>query len=307
MYSKTSQLSKYLSASAAFLGAGTAMGQGIYTDFNPDEELLINDANVYSSLQLDIDQDGTPDFLFYGAQSSSSYTTSWTSRTYIYTTSGTYTYTYTNVHNYWNKTKNWTLLGLHSDADVVTDGAHIVAFDSGDQIGQHTPHFFNGSDNIYHFYSSNYTSSNSGNWQTHIDGLFAGVRLTKNGQGYYGWIRIRMINEKKFIVKDMALGEPLMNIVAGDTTASGAITLNESISKDLELWTVDNHLLIENRSNRSYDLRVFSFDGKTMVDLEAIQEREKQLSTTHWKSGVYLVGIREENGRVWRRKILIQH
>lgn len=198
------------------------------------------------------------------------------------------------------------LMGLNGNADVLTDGSFNMALDDGDQIGQHSPYSFRTSGKLYHFYSSNYTSSSSGNWNTHLTGLFAGVRLTKNNQEYYGWIRIKMVNEEKFIVTDMALGVPFMNIVAGDTTAMGAISLNESISQDIELWTVNDQLLIENRSDQNYDLRLFDLSGSNILDQEAIEEKDFRVSTANWTNGVYIAAIRQENGKIFRRKILVQ-
>lgn len=300
------KLNAYLATGAALMGAGSLEAQVIYTDIDPDEVLNLG---TFISTNLDINQDGTDDFRVNGYLSSSSFTstTFWTT---FWSTSygGGYTYTYTYTNTYFFRYARWSLESLHSDAEYVYDFNGVKGFIQNDQIDS-LENFNSSSDYLFTSSYSNYGSFASGAWQNNAQGLFAGVRLTLNGQAHYGWIRISMNNYDQFVIHDMAISDvPLVPIAAGDTVVSNPSASLRDFEKPMsKIWNTAEGLIVStDAAFGRYVLSVVDMSGKSIDRIQLTPGDKHLIQTSSWNKGVYVIFLKSEFGRLERRKIIIR-
>lgn len=317
---KINKLEAYLGMASSLFGAGALQGQVIYTDFNPDVVLDFNNSPV--SFMLDIDQDGTNDIEIKGNAFSSTNADTITNTIRIFTTNNgnyvTYTYTYT----YWSYsrqvTRFWEANGLSPQKRLAEApnnynyGSH-QAFNAGDTIDGGWQEGFRDRGKLFYYtyflFSSSYTPANwssasGGNWlvgQTN----FLGVELEKNGQMHYGWVRITRNSDDQLTIQDMAISDvPNVPILAGDTTVSNSVDLEDSRNALLQLLKGPEKLIIKSTPLISdFTVLIANTAGQTVWSGEGKPEETIEVSLIDWPRGTYVVLITTRKGNAKRWKI----
>lgn len=316
---KNNKLEAYLGLAGSVLGAGALHGQVIYTDFNPDVVLDLNNSPV--SFMLDIDQDGVNDIEIVGYSldsmnsNTSTFTTFWSTtyngNTYFYT----YTYTYWSVRR--QHTRFWEAHGLSPQKRMAEGPFNIYGshqtFNAGDTISGSWQEGFQQNGwlyfNSYYSFSSNYSSSVyyafRGNWLTGPT-HFLGVELEKNGQMHYGWVRITRNSDDQLTIHDMAISDvPNVPILAGDTTVSNPAGLDDRRNALLRLAKGPDKLMIKSMPLISdFKVLIANTAGQTVWTGEGKPGETIEVSLIDWPQGTYVVLVTTRKGRVKRWKFV---
>ncbi len=209
-------LKAYSVLAGAALTAGNAKADIIYTDIN--DVTFSNNGQFYD---LDLNNDGTPDFRFNITKSQFG---------------GTYTTYYggTSYFNFLNNTVN--VEALNNNEAIVSQGYYgnfVKALNLNTPINQ-LGDFANGTNNLGSFYSFTFSGSgstgNNGSWGNQTN-KYVGLKLNVSGKIYYGWVRLDVaIQYNSFTVKDYGYQDCSgLMIKAGDpgnTPADVALNVN---------------------------------------------------------------------------------
>lgn len=290
------RLEKYLLTAAASIAAGTAAGQILYTDIQPDVYL---DMNPFIQFDLDIDQDGQTDVSLYGNWFQSSWY-------YTYTTS----YGSTFMSSYFRSYRYWRMKGSDPLTDKVAIGGlqwwELEGFLAGDTINDNPYVPWVSSGDAWYFDS---VGNQYGDWTPSGGDLFAGIRLTRNGQFLYGWVRMEQLGgvpHGQLVVKDMAIDTTGSFIAAGDT-----VTANTA---SLERWEAGEWNAIFRNGLLELSLLANGMDAQFVVLDQSGRALErgslkpgelKRIGALDWPQGVYIVALRNQKG-ISRRRIILR-
>lgn len=306
---KRENLEAYLTLAGSMIGAGAMNAQVTYTDFDPDIVLDLNNSPV--TFNLDIDQNGNPDFQVYGIVTSTIYNYSYTSTTSY---GGTYrSFSYSKIVG-----KRWQLKGSSSQAQVAYLSnfytSRAKAFNSGDSISGQNTGFLQNEGGLYTYYffqsSTNYgysiSATSYGEWLGLGNSLFAGVRLIKNGQPHFGWVRMTRNSVNQLTIHDMAINDnPNIAIAAGDTgfvNNVGLAELKPNLAKILR--GTDKIIVQTNPRISDFKLSIFDISGKRIYEENGKPGERKEIGTNDWSQGTYVLLMETEKGRAFRRKII---
>jgi len=192
------RLKKYtLTAGAIVTGGAAAEAQIIYTDVDPDSN-VIGPGNSYL---LDLNNDGTDDFEIFVFSSTDTLL------------NGTY----------WAvDAVRITPLNQNGVAGSTSSG-YPYAFNAGVPIDDDLTWYFNPNQPLTFEATQGTFVWNGGNWWLGQD-FYLGLKLNINSHSYYGWARLTVGSYGEFTVHEYAvLTNPDSTIHAGDTTAVGPI------------------------------------------------------------------------------------
>jgi len=162
-----------------------------------------------------------------------------------------------------------------------------------------------------------------GNWPNSSD-RYLGLRITSNGQSYYGWVRLSVfvdISETSLTIKDYAYeSTPGKAIHAGDTKAPLANSSVSNASKkdaaSLNVMIVPNPVASSATISFSLDktenasIKIFDVNGrlvKSLADAEFIVgTHQLKWDATNIGSGIYVVKMRAGNYIETKKLVVIK-
>lgn len=283
---KTSTLQQKLKAYSAVAGAvaasaATADAQIIYTDVTPD--MTVN--TVGGSYNLDLNNDGTVEFVLGYSQ--------------IPLTFGTAPYTYT--YNY-----NVILAQSPSPTTTQIDTAAVANFvfpeaedhSANDPIGPTNPWFSGYGTNSVHFLAAastlDPTSYNWGQWVGAVDKYLA-IKFNIGANTHYGWARLDINSAaNSFTIKDYAY-ESLPNtpILAGATPAVGIASLE---AKGAKVFSFNKVINVNLGNVTDAVISVLDMTGREVSSI-ALAGGSTQIDLTSAAAGIYSVAINTAEGR----------
>jgi hypothetical protein len=255
--------------------------QLIYTDIIPDDTLQYN-----TNYQLDLNNDGTMDFEF-------SYSLIGYGICEIYRPFPHYVHSYARV------------TAINSGFQVATHLGSPAALNLDDTIqGWMTPDL---SLLLHGYYNCNpYTMEFDGNWNSSSD-HYLGVKFYKNGDWYYGWIRMNIMGGSGqqfvpivFTIKDYAYeSTPNQRIFAEETTTGvNEIQAGSTFSVFPNPFSHHTFINFQLSKKERISLKIFDLNGrliKTFAD-NTLEEGEHQMewSADEETAGIYLLQIQSE-------------
>lgn len=260
---------KAYSAMAAALTAGTASlnAEIVYTDI---EDITIG---IGENFEVDIDGDGTMDFIFAASSLTGTYGT-WSFATAFGDSAG--------VGNSTNQAMG--TVGTWYD--------YASALDAGDNIGPDGD-FLSNTGNAA-VIASNFYGSAFGNFPGEGE-KFMGVKFDISGNVHYGWIRLESDLDAIFVtVMDFAYENTADAAIEAGATVSTAVS--ELPAGSVNIYSFGSALnVINNIDLADATLRVFDLSGKQIVN-QTLANGSTQIDLSSFASGNYVVSIESSKG-----------
>ena len=250
----------------------SANAQIVYHDIVPDTTITALYATY--TYNLDLNGDGTTDFLIKAARPRGRYPESpITSYTSI-TPQGSNTFISTTLN---------TVKKLAFGDTISSNQAwHNTTFQYLKQW--------------YQQFSIPPVTTNTGDWDNVVDG-YVGLQLINGGQTYYGWVRMDVSVSTSFAsmtIKDYAYNSiPNQPIFAGETTIATGIIEN-SFASSINLFPnpAENHLTITlGSNNKKVEVSVADITGKIIYSTTASETQLVEVNTKDFVEGIYFVQI----------------
>lgn len=282
------QLQSYSALIAGLVAVDAANGQIVYTDVNPDENVL-GDTTAVSwgstscgTYDIDLDDDGNTDYT----------------------------------------------LRIRSDQahgagflDPAEDNYYInnpdenpfaAPLDSGDQIGGDESQEWKGLlvyPNGYNYLGTistlgKTTSEGGGGWTGKND-KYLGLKFKIGSKYYYGWARMDARDDSRvYTLKDFAYESTAETpIVAGDKGTT--VGIKDESAQDLQIFTAEKQLNIQLGDNeiKNASASVLDLSGKTILSAQ-LESKSTQL-TVNAPAGIYFVRVNLE-GSIYTQKVIIK-
>lgn len=272
------ELLKYTAAATALLGSQLANGQFQYTNI-PDS--TINTNNGF--FDLDLDQDGTPDFRIrqYLDTGVAKTTTAIQIQPAVGSTNRVAGISFANFNYPFNV-----------EAATMIDSATQWNGVGGNLNNGYMAFVVNG--------QANYPNSN---WIGPLIDGYLGLEITKNGQKHYGWARLDVgDSSRSFTVKDfsinltpdsaMIVGYELLQVLEGDLSRVS--------------FYFDNNQLHIQKPDGNNPLHVYVIDisGRLIFEAKAIEE-QSTFNIGHLPSALYIIQL-EQKGLLRSEKIFVR-
>jgi hypothetical protein len=254
----------------AMMFSASANAQIIYTDIVPDSTYTIPFFGT-DTFNLDLNGDGTTDFLIQAARQRGRYPESPRPSYVGITPQGSNAFITTTL----NTVKKLVL------SDPISSGQawHNTTFQ---YLKQHVAIFMN-------------PPTNTGQWDSVVDG-YIGLQLINGGQTYYGWVRMDVTvstSSASMTIKDYAYNSiPNQPILAGQTSTTGII--ENSFASSINLYPNPSayHLTIDLESNiQKAEIAIIDVTGKIVYKANAIGKQKLEVNTSNFSEGIYLVRI----------------
>lgn len=219
----SNHLKAYSALAGAILTSNSASADIVYTDVN--DVTFSNNGQFYD---LDLNNDGTPDFQFTISKSQFG---------------GTFTTYYGGTSSYNILLNNIKVQALNNNEVMISQGYYsnfVKALPLNTPINQ-LEVYANGTNAMGSFYSFIFSNSSFvgsvGSWGAKTN-HYAGLKLNVSGKTYYGWVRLDVAAQyNSFTVKDYAYQDCVgLTINAGDpgnVAADIAINVNASDVADI--------------------------------------------------------------------------
>ncbi|MFT7611130.1 MAG: hypothetical protein ACI9J3_000072 [Parvicellaceae bacterium] len=286
-----SKLLKYTAAAGAIVGITGVNAQVTYTDVSPDVTINTHGAGV----NLDIDNDGTPDFIAAVFDTAGIAGTASTGATYVLTYAGAVLQP--------QNGNSW--LGFNSSGDTVA-----TVLNANDDISGAGSVWSNGGSAYLEFQADfsfpaySYAGSfGGGAFGPSID-KYIGLKFSIGPATHYGWVRLDVSADGKSVtIKDYAYDATAdAAIPAGDTGAVASSVLDLSASVNV-IGAIDK-VIVHNHSGISNGtVSIIGMNGQ-VVKTEAITGAKEIINTEELSTGIYVVRVAFEEGIVTKKVYL---
>lgn len=274
------RLAAYSAMATAFIAAGAdANGQIVYTDI-ADETVDIGEM-----FSLDVDGDGTMDFLF---QATSTTGGSWSfARVFGYVSSYT--------------------VGGSSNALVGYSGPYLPygsALDSGDGIGPDADFIYNTLNQV--FLASIYAGVTYGAFANEDD-KYLGFQFVIGADLHYGWARLdATVGDVSVTIKDFAYQATAnTEILAGATVSEVANVISEN---DLTAYSFGNtiNVIVKNLNANNATVEVVNLAGQ-VVYTNSLNMAGMQITLDNAATGNYILHIVTEDNAVYTKQLFVNN
>jgi hypothetical protein len=272
------KLSKYAAAAAAVtVGVTGANAQVMYTDVDPDQTFDDDlDANGFTAVGLDIDNDMTFDYILASRDS----------------TYGTDRVRFTLIAPYGTMSPN----AIAGETPSAYD--YALALDNGNMI-DNTLNWINATNTMA--YNVNSSNPYNENWNGVTD-KYLGLQFQTGGSTYYGWARldVQAIGDI-FTIKDYAY----------ESTAGTGIAAGDMGAANLDEATIDQLVHFINQSNNSVLVKVngnltegvvnvVSTAGQ-VVSTGMVENGTFTVDMNGLQSGVYMINVTFAEGSITKK------
>lgn len=275
------KLAQYGALSLAVTGMVDVNGQIIYTDVNPD----VGGQNV--DYQLDLNNDGTIDFIIYNNYDTSSFNDflgiqplngNSVTGMKILSYSGTY-YSY-----------------------------YVNALNQGAVISAANPSWQNYSYQYLNYYSC--IGSNS-QWCGVTD-KFIGLRFDIAGNTHYGWARLDVaINQSNWVIKDYAYNSDLASgrgiMAEGASIMAGEgrpLSIDDNVFSKVKITSLNRSIALFNLPQHT-NYKLFSLTGQSVLDGK-IDTNIYVIEAKTLSAGIYIIELEDANSNaVIRKKVVL--
>lgn len=262
------RLLKYSAMAPAMIGATQLNAQVQYTDVVPDA-VLSNNGQTY---ELDLNNDGRTDFIFYMYASRSA--------------SGSYRYGYlygTGMNPGMIRTYTWYPLALSQGALIAPGGS----WSSSAAIFSYSVYSSYGSRSVYRY-----------GWWLGEQEKFMGLRIRQGGRLHYGWVRVSVTdNGSDIIIHDYAMETiPGRPIVAGSTQSVQLLDQSFKSKLDVVLNETDRIVTVKTKSKNLTNgiVTVTDVTGKIIRQSDVSKGQDFELNGI--PDGKYSVVIQFDQG-----------
>ena len=279
---RISRKKAYSAAALTFLAAGGAEAQVVLTDIDPDVTYSAPDGVFY----LDLDNDGTEDFLFSATSAAA----------FVIGSGGTNQYAI-----------NGVFASPYGSNEILVNSvfsgfAYPAVLNSMDMIG--SSDLFAAVSFQSLAYSFQYSSGGglspveqNGNWLGGTDGKFIGLKLHKDGADHYGWLRLDVGSDNKSFTVSMYAYEatPGQGITVISTGIQDAVLTN---------WTVYSYgsmiHLIQNSTAETGTYQVLDLSGRTLLSGN-MYGTHTTVMANQLPAGIYVVRLETASGTLSRK------
>jgi len=260
----------------AMAAAGTAQGQIVYTDVNPDEVILAD--SIPGTYNLDMDADAVIDFEF-------------SLRTY-----GT---GLANVQANFNPIDPATAQAL-GELGSYTSFGYALALALNDPISIASTGWVAGIGQW--ILASVYGGTTYGNCGDNAD-HYLGVYFDISGTKHYGWIRVGGIptDGSTVTVKDYAYNTVADQAIYAGQTINAGISNNASLT-GVNVFSSDRNVIV-NASEIGGTINIFNNLGQ-LVKSANIDDTHSVIDMVSAQAGIYLVQIQQGDQAITKRVIL---
>ncbi len=288
-----SKLMKYTAAVAAVGGVSGATGQIVYTDVDPDLTFTGHSVGV----ALDIDQDGTDDFVVAtldtaGIMGSLSGGTS-------------YSITYAGAVLQASGSNSW--LGVNTATGTTSSSIVVANLTSGAPINSSATIWSGGQGYLdlqasftFPAYPGYGGTFGGGVWAGVTDG-YAGLKFASGTKTLYGWVRMDVSSDGKTVtIKDFAY-----NAVDGGSINAGQMptSVNE-LDNQIEVIGAVDQIIINNNSGSNGTVTVMNMSGQVVAN-EAVSGTKEVMDASTLSTGVYMVQV-TVNDQTTTKKIYLR-
>lgn len=206
------RLKHYSIQASALAGVTAAQAQVMHTNVQPDT-LITGIGNAYD---LDLNNDGTIDFIIDIGQESSSGSFTFTSGFFAYSNATTGVRISPTGNN---AVMGWWPTAMNAGQIIQSMSYGWITY-SNRPVAQQIQYFQSYS--FVSYYGGSYTGSISGTWSNgnfiEAEGKYMGLRLELNGNYHFGWVRLDVPSIDTFLVKEYAVNLDANEfMMAGDT------------------------------------------------------------------------------------------
>ncbi len=294
------QLQSYSALVAGLIAADAAYGEIVYTDVNPDEDVLGDTTAVsYNSdecgyYEIDLDDDGNYDYTLK-VRSDQAHGAGWLipegDNEYVNITNG----------NFAKPLDAGTYIG----EDDTTEWKGLVVYPNGyNYLGTLTTYGVSAAD--------------GGGGMTGKTDKYLGLKFYIGSSAHYGWLRMDVRNDSRiYTVKDFAYESTAdESIIAGDTATTVADTattdttdtttsiVENNLFSSVKVYTSGSQLNIQlsNDIDPDAEVKMYNLSG-TEIFADRIKSAESSFNINA-SSGIYIVKIKLEEGILTKKIIL---
>ena len=276
----SNRLKSYLALTAGFIALSPlADAQIIYTDIDPDSVLTGND-----SFQLDINMDGTFDFILWQKTFTRNSKKYYGNSFYVLNGNQVFSAGLTNICSSWD----YEPKPLDSWDEMIPDHMN-KAWRNGGWL------FLDPPDPCGYF----------GLWKGAKD-KYVGFRFKINGDFHYGWARMDVDSSGKSVtLKDYAY-----NSEAGKPIRTGSTKISlpdENPLNNIRVYSTAGNIRIEapTDQNLTGNIRLTDINGRELSSVDVKNQNNINLNIQDLATGVYIVNIITEKG-ILNKRVLIR-
>lgn len=266
----SNRLAKYGAFSVAILGAANASGQIVYTDIADETVDALN-----PRVAIDIDQDGTGDYLFGSRTSAPNFV-------FMFPASASTAASYNS-----NAMVGFASSGFYYPSNLT----------AGDPINN-TNGVFSSARGDFNYNGCAYPGSQF------CDGMdgFVGLHFKIGANTHYGWVRIQVAsNASNIVIKDFAYNTtPGESIDAGQTTLS----IDEFSVNDVRVVALNKSIALYNLPE-STNYNLYSISGQSVMQGKT-NDATYVIEASSMATGVYILELNDTaTNAVIRKKIVL--
>lgn len=276
-YDRKSKLSSYSAMAGSLLAiAGSADAQIKYTNVNPDSVLTNGESMV-----IDLDTNGTPEFVITMSQMTSSSSSSSTA--------------YAALITVLNNPNNAVTGSLYSGAYPLPYAKNL-----GDTIKASLPWNNQTLNGGVQYLGIKVSSAQLGNF-LNTNSKFIGVRFMANTNTYYGWIRVSLNAAcTQLTVLDYAYQSNGAHIICGQTNSLGVEENDLSSFVNIHSFEKTVYLDVDKSIQLNGEVQITNLLGEN-VHTCSLEANTQKIDLSTLNTGIYFVTLHHEKGDVVKK------
>ncbi len=278
---KAGKLAAYSAMAGAFVAAGTdANATIVYTDI---DDVTYGIGEFYA---LDVDNNGTFDFLMQGVTNSSN----WTFASVI---------------------GNFSSYGYGGPSNMIVGYTGAIlpygsALNDGDEIGADNGFISNTYNRAW--LASVYSGVTYGPFADVTD-KYMGVMFDIDGDIHYGWARLDVsLNPVSVTVKDYAYDDVADAAIEAGATSGGAVAIETLTEGQVSAYSFGNtiNVIVKDINAGVNTVNVFDIDGK-VVYTSGVSGNNMSINLDNAATGLYTLQLTGTNNAVYTKSLYVQN